>query len=304
VRTSSKLLAFLLLIATQSAVAALNIFACEPEWAALAQELGGDKVSAFAATTALQDPHRIEARPSLIARMRSADLVVCTGAELETGWLPLLLTQGGNAKVQPGMPGFLEASALVTRIEVPKVIDRAQGDVHPAGNPHVHLDPRNIATIAGALAARLTQLDAPNSAYYGARAASFADRWNAAMQHWREEAAPLAGVPVVVYHRDMSYFIQWAGMREVGSLEPKPGIPPTPAHLAELLERMKREPAKVIVYSPFSSPRPAEFLSSRAGIPGVMLPFTVGGSERAKDLFGLFDDTIGRIKEALRGAPK
>jgi zinc/manganese transport system substrate-binding protein len=158
VRTSSRFLAFLLLVATQNAVAALNVFACEPEWAALAQELGGDKVMAFAATTAQQDPHRIEARPSLIARMRSADLVVCTGAELETGWLPLLLTQGGNAKVQPGTPGFLEASALVTRIEVPKVVDRAQGDVHPAGNPHVHLDPRNIATVASALSARLAQL--------------------------------------------------------------------------------------------------------------------------------------------------
>jgi zinc/manganese transport system substrate-binding protein len=286
-------------------VAALNVFACEPEWSSLAQELGGDKVSAFSATTALQDPHRIEARPSLIARMRGADLVICTGAELETGWLPVLLTQAGNAKVQPGAPGFLEASALVTRLEVPKVVDRAQGDIHPSGNPHVHLDPRNIAIIADALAARLAQLDAANGAYYGARATDFAARWKAAMQRWREEAAPLAGVPVVVYHRDMTYFILWAGMREVGSLEPKPGIPPTPSHLAELLERMKREPAKVIVYSPFSSPRPAEFLSSRAGIPGVMLPFTVGGSERAKDLFGLFDDTIGRIREALRGgAPK
>ena len=288
------------LLLTSIRAFALNVFACEPEWAALAQELGGDKVSAFSATTAKQDPHRIEARPSLIARMRSADLVVCSGAELEIGWLPLLSTQAGNARVQPGKPGYLEASRYVSRLEIPKVVDRALGDIHASGNPHVHLDPRNIAKVAGVLAGRLAEIDAPNAAYYKQRAADFDARWQAALQRWESRAAPLKGLAIVVYHRDFSYFISWTGMREAGSLEPKPGIPPTPAHLAELVDEMKRNPAKVIAYEAFNGPQAAEFLSSRTGIPAVMLPFTVGGTDRAKDLFGLLDDTIDRLLQAAK----
>ena len=282
------------------AFAALNIFACEPEWAALAQEIGGDKVAAFAATTARQDPHRIEARPSLIARARNADLVVCSGSELEIGWLPLLLQQSGNARIQRGSPGYLEASQAVARLEIPKVVDRALGDIHPSGNPHVHLDPRNIARIAEALAARLVQIDAANAAYYRERAADFGRRWASALEKWTKLAAPLKGVAVVVYHKDLSYFIAWSGMREAGALEPKPGLPPTPAHLAELIERMKRDPAKAVVFSPFNNPEAARFLSERTGIPAIGLPYTVGGSDKAKDLFGLFDDTIERLLGAAK----
>ena len=268
------------------ATAALNVFACEQEWAALAQELAGDKASVYSATNALQDVHKVEARPSLIARIRSADLLICSGSELEIGWLPLLLTQSGNARIQPGSAGYLEASQFVPKLEIPKVVDRALGDVHPSGNPHVHLDPRNIAKVADVLTERLVQLDPANAEAYKARASVFLERWRAALSRWEKETVRLKGVPVVVYHKDMSYFINWAGMREAGSLEPKPGLPPTPAHLAELVERMKRDPAKVIVYSPYNSPRAAEFLSERTKIPSVMLPFTVGGTEKAKDLFG------------------
>ena len=291
-------LVFLMLFSR--AVFALNVFACEPEWASLAKELGGEKVSTFSATTAMQDPHRIEARPSLIARMRSADLVVCSGSDLEVGWLPLLLSQSGNDRVQAGKPGYFEASRVVARIEIPVTVDRSLGDVHPGGNPHVHLDPRNIGTIVEALTARLTEIDRPNAALYAARAADFVKRWNAALDRWRQQAAALRGMPVVVYHKDMSYFIAWAGMREAGALEPRPGIPPSPPHLAELVDRMMREPASVIVYSPYNSPQAAQFLSEKTKIPYVMLPFTVGGSERAKDLFGLFDDTIERLLKTAK----
>ncbi len=277
------------------AAAALNVFACEPEWGALAQELGGDKVSVFNATTSLQDPHRIEARPSLIARIRSADLVICSGSELEIGWLPLLLTQSGNPKIQPGEIGNLEASQFVVRLEIPKVIDRALGDIHPSGNPHIHLDPRNIAKVGEVVSERLARLDPANAGVYQARATSFQQRWQAAMQRWEQEASRLKGMPIVVYHKDMSYFINWAAMREAGSLEPKPGLQPTPVHLAELVEHMKRDPAKAVVYSSYNSPGAAEFLSQRANIPAVQLPFTVGGTDKAKDLFGLFDDTIARL---------
>jgi zinc/manganese transport system substrate-binding protein len=288
------------LLFTGQAFSAVNVFACEPEWASLAQELGGEKVSAVSATTALQDPHRIEARPSLIARIRSADLAICSGSELEVGWLPLLFTQSGNGRIQPGTPGFIEASQFVARLEIPKVVDRALGDIHPSGNPHVHLDPRNIAKIGEVVSARLAQIDHANAEFYKMRADDFARRWQEAMKRWEQQAAALKGVPLVVYHKDMSYFIHWAGMREAGSLEPKPGIPPTPSHLAELLERMKRDPAKLIVYSAYSNPKAAEFLSERSGIPNVMLPFTVGGTPKAKDLFGLFDDTIERLLRAVK----
>jgi len=287
-------------LAALPAAAVLNVFACEPEWSALAQELGGDKVSVYSATTALQDPHRVEARPSLIARIRSADLLVCSGSELEIGWVPLLLTQSGNSKIQLGTPGYFEASQYVARLEIPKVIDRALGDIHPGGNPHVHTDPRNIARIAPVLMERMAQIDPANADGYRSRSKSFLERWQAAIARWEQQAAPLKGVPIVVYHKDFSYFINWSGMREAGSLEPKPGIPPTPSHLAELVDQMKRAPAKVIIYSPYNSPQAAEFLSGRTNIPAVMIPFTVGGTDKAKDLFGLFDDTIARLLGAVK----
>jgi zinc/manganese transport system substrate-binding protein len=278
-----------------AASAALNVFACEPEWAALAQELGGDKVSAVSATTAFQDPHHIEARPSLIARMRNADLVVCSGSELEIGWLPLLLTQSGNGRVQPGSPGYLEAAQYVVRLEVPRVVDRSMGDVHPGGNPHIHTDPRNITKVAAVLAERLTRLDGANAATYRSRGESFDKRWREAIGRWEQQAARLKGVPLVEHHKGFTYLINWLGMREVGDLEPKPGIPPTTSHLAGLVEQMKQAPAKMIVYSSYDDPKAAQFLSQRTGIPSVMLPFTVGGSDKAKDLFGYFDDIVARL---------
>jgi zinc/manganese transport system substrate-binding protein len=299
-RTILKSVAALSLALVALPAAALNVFACEPEWGALAQEVGGDKVAVYSATTALQDPHRIEARPSLIARIRSADLLICSGSELEIGWIPLLLTQSGNDKIQLGSPGYFEASQYVAKLEIPKVVDRSLGDIHPGGNPHVHTDPRNIAKVATALEDRLVQLDPGNADTYRSRGKSFAERWQAATARWAVQAAALKGVPIVVYHKDFSYFISWSGMREVASLEPKPGIPPTPSHLAELLDLVKRHPARVIIYSPYNSPQAAQFLSERSKIPAIMLPFTVGGTNAAKDLFGLFDDTIQRLLGALK----
>jgi zinc/manganese transport system substrate-binding protein len=167
----------------------------------------------------------------------------------------LLLTQSGNDRIQPGSPGFIEAPQYVVKLEVPKVVDRSLGDIHPAGNPHIHLDPRNIAKVADVVTARLSEIDHANQAFFRERAESFGKRWLEAIQSWQKKAAPLKGVPIVVYHKDISYFINWAGMREVGSLEPKPGIPPTPTHLAELVDRMKRAPAKVVVYSAYNDPR-------------------------------------------------
>ena len=295
-----RILLLCLLFAPLPSIAALSIFACTPEWGSLATELGGDKANVYTATTALQDPHRIEARPSLIARARNADLVVCTGAELEIGWLPLVQSQSGNPKIQQGKPGNFEAASFASLIEKPQRVDRSMGDVHPGGNPHIHLDPANIAKIAAALGERMGALDAQERAYYSERTKAFLERWREATARWEKEGAPLKGFRLVVYHRDLSYLVRWLGMREAGSLEPKPGLPPSTAHLSELVATLARDPAKAVVRSAYNDPRAAEWIAERAKIRVVVLPFTVGGSERAKDLFGLYDDSIARLLEVAR----
>jgi zinc/manganese transport system substrate-binding protein len=285
----------LLLSASPAALAALNIFASTPEWGALAKELGGDRANVYVASTALQDPHRIEARPSLIARARSADLMVSTGAQLEIGWLPLVQQQSGNTKIQSGQPGYFEAARVVPLIEKPSSVDRSLGDVHPDGNPHIHLDPHNVERVAAALAERMTQLDPAQAGYYQQRSTAFLARWREATERWEKQAAPLKGMPLVVYHKDMSYLNNWLGMRAVGALEPKPGLPPSTAHLAQLLDQLARAPAAAVVRAAYSDPRPAQWLAERAKIPVVVLPYTVGGTEQAKDLFSLYDDTLARL---------
>ena len=285
----------LLMLAPPSVLAALSIFACTPEWGALAKELGGDKVTIYIATTALQDAHRIEARPSLIARARNADLVVCTGAELEVGWLPMVLSQAGNARTQPGRPGYFEAADYVALIEKPARLDRSLGDIHAAGNPHLHLDPRNIAEVAAGLGERMAEIDPKLAQHYQQRTKDFLQRWREAMARWEKEGAALKGMPVVVHHRDFSYLVAWLGMREVGALEPKPGLPPSTASLAELLAKLRQSPAKAVLRAAYNDPKPSAWLAERAKIPAVVLPYTVGGSERAKDLFALYDDTLARL---------
>src|SRR3954464_13842051 len=241
------LFAVVFAMAVTHAHAALNVVACEPEWGSLAKEIGGDKVNVYTAITALQDPHRVDARPSLIGRARNADLMVCTDAQLEIGWVPLLQTQSGNAKIQTGQPGYFEAASAVSLIERPLSVDRSQGDVHPAGNPHLHLDPRNIAKVATALAQRMASIDGAQAAYYQSREKEFAKRWTDATAKWQQQAVPLKAMPVVVYHKDLSYLVAWLGLREVGALEPKPGLPPSTAHLSELLQPLKATPAKAEV---------------------------------------------------------
>ena len=282
------------------AFADLSVFATVPEWGALAQELGGDKVKVYVATNPLQDPHHIEAKPSLIARARSADLVVAAGAELEIGWLPLVLQQAGNPKVQPGKPGYFEAAPQVTILDRPTRLDRAEGDVHPQGDPHIQTDPRNIARVAGPLAAKMAELDTANAAYYQSRYKSFAERWTGSIARWEKEAAPLKGVPILVQHKAFTYLIAWLGMKEVAALEPKPGVEPTTAHLSEVLALIQRQPVKMVLRAAYQSDRASQWIAERAKINVVTLPFTVGGTEEAKDLFGLFDDTVQRLLKGLQ----
>ena len=292
------LLSALRFFCMQSAQAALNVFACEPEWGSLVQELGGDKVSVYVATQALQDVHHVQARPSLLAKMRSANLVVCTGAELEVGWLPVLLQQAGNPGIQPGKPAYFEATNYVQRLEIPQRLDRADGDIHPLGNPHIQTDPRNIAKVSDALAQRLAEVDPANAAAYQARHKDFAQRWQDAIKRWETQAAPLKGVAIVVQHKGFPYIENWLGLHEVAELEPKPGVEPTSTHLAEVLTQLQRQPAKMIIRAAYNDERASQWLAEQAKIPVVVLPYTVGGSDRAKDLFGLFDDSVQRLIDA------
>ena len=280
--------------------AALNVFACEPEWAALTREIGGDDVRVTSATTAMQDPHRIEARPSLIAQTRRAGLVVCTGAELEEGWLPLLLRESGNAAVQPGRPGYFEAAHHVPMLDKPARIDRSQGDVHASGNPHIQTDPRNIARVGAALAQRLAEIDPANAAAHQARWKVFSARWDAAIARWQQQGAPLKGMPVVVQHKSFTYLLNWLGLREVATLEPKPGVEPSLGYLAEVVARLQTTPARMVLRATYQSPRASEWLAQRANVPAVALPFTVGGAPGADDLFGLFDVTLAELLKAAR----
>ena len=293
------LVSFFLLAHPPSALAH-RVLACEPEWAALAEELGGTMVTVQSATTGLQDPHRIEARPSLIARTRNADLLICTGMGVEIGWLPILLRDSGNAKVQPGQPGYIEAGDYVEKLEIPKRLDRADGDVHAAGNHHIQGDPRNILLVADVLAARLAQMDTAHGAYFQARHRDFVERWRQAIQRWEEQAAPLKGVAIVEHHKSWPYLSRWLGLREVAVMEPKPGVEPTISHLASLVAFLQREPAHMIVRASYNNPRASEWLAERTKLPIVILPSTVGSNDNAKDLFSFYEDIVNRLLAATK----
>jgi len=268
---------------------ALEVFACEPEWGALVRELAGEHATVTVATTAFQDAHRLQAKPSLIAAIRKAELVVCTGADLEIGWLPLLLRRGGNADV------FMAANH-VRKLEVPVIVDRTQGDIHPQGNPHVHLDPRNIRRIANALAERLTQVDADNATAYSMRLEDFQRRWASAIAGWEERAPNLAGLRFASHHRSFSYLANWLDLDIVATLESKPGIPPSGAQLASLLEKLSGSPPLGVVRTPYENEKPSLWLSERLSIPAIKLPYTIGGNAEVVDLFTLFNATLGILE--------
>jgi zinc/manganese transport system substrate-binding protein len=299
---NNRISAVLVLVLCSLAVpsqAAVRVLATTADWGALASELGGERVDVYTATTAMQDVHRVDAKPSLVARARTADLLVANGAELEAGWLPVLLQESGNARIQRGAPGYFEATSVVRLVEVPAKLDRAMGDIHPLGNPHIHLDPRNVAAVAKALAARLAAVDPSGADYYAARGADFEQRWSAAMARWQAQAAPLKGVPVVIMHRDQVYLCRWLGLTELAAIEPKPGVPPSAGYLGQLVIKLGATPPKMILLNAYNDPKAARWLSERVHAPAVVLPYSVGGTPGAKDLVGLFDDTIAKLLGAM-----
>ena len=281
------------------ASANINVFACEPEWGALSTEIGGDKANVYVATSGGQDPHQVQARPSLIARARTANISVCTGAELEVGWLPLIIQQSGNNRIAPGQPGSFDATSAVRLVERPSSVDRSQGDIHAGGNPHIQTDPRNILLVSRALAQRFAALDPGNAATYTARQADFEHRWTAAMVRWQTRAAPLRGVSIAVQHHSWPYLESWLGLNEVIPLEPRPGVPASSGYLAQVLQTLQTRPVRFVIRAAYEDPRSGDFISQRAHIPAITLPFTVGGDAQATNLFTLYDDTITKLLSGI-----
>ena len=296
----STILAIAVMLCTSTPLcAALNVLTCEPEWAALTRELAGNLVVVSSATTGAQDPHHVQARPSLLSKARKADLLVCTGAELEIGWLPLLQRKTGNPKIQSGADGYFMASDEVSMLGIPNSLDRSQGDVHAMGNPHIQTDPNNIIDIASALNERLQLIDPEHSDQYQQRYEDFDSHWKKAIKNWNKQAESLRGKHIIVHHKSWVYMNDWLGLKEVAVLEPKPGIPPTTEHLGQLIQKMKRKPADIIIYAAYQSSRSAHWLSEKTGIQVVELPFTVGGIEGVDSLFKLYDETIKRLNLAV-----
>ena len=297
-RMTCRMAVGLLVTLLSPAAMALNVFACEPEWASLASTIGGDRVRVTAATTPAQDPHYIQARPSLIAKTRRADLVVCTGAELEVGWLPLLLRKSGNSEVQPGQPGYLEAASVVELGGIPDRVDRSMGDVHAAGNPHFHTDPSRLLAVADALLERMVQLDGEGAALYRQNHADFSERWQQSMAKWQEKAAVLAGKRIITHHNYWFYLAEWLGFDDIAHLEPKPSVPPSVSHLSRLLQQYG-DAADAIVRVSYSNPRAAQWFADRTGIPVVELPSTVNFNQ-GETLEQWFDNILSLLLDAAQ----
>lgn len=277
--------------------ASINIFACEPEWAALAEEIGKDKVSVFSATTGKQDPHHIEARPGLIAKARRADLLICTGADLEAGWLPLLLKKSANGKIIAGASGNFMSSDYVELLDKPLAMDRSQGDIHAAGNPHFHLNPHHILTVAKAFTARLGEIDKTNSDFYQASLSDFSQRWQVATTAWEQQAQGIKSNSYVVDHKSWIYLADWLHIDMNTTIEPRPGIPPSSEHLSQLIKIIKEKNIQKIFYAAHANPRAAQWLADQTGTQAIELPYTVGGNDKANNLFSLFDETLRLLLE-------
>ncbi len=293
----NRLVTLLLLLVAPLISDALEVFACEPEWGALVKELAGENANITIALTAFQDPHRLQARPSLIAATRRADLLICTGADLEIGWLPLLLRRAGNRDIQPGRSGYFLAADFVRKLEIPATVDRSRGDIHPQGNPHIHLNPNNISRIADKLAERLGMLDPANASDYMDRLQGFQYRWEIATMGWDEQGESLSGLRLVSHHRAFSYLADWLDLDIVATLEPVPGIPPSAAHLARLLEQLSPNPPAAVVRTPYANEKPSLWLTERLDVRALRLPYTVNVADHPVDLFALFDMTLAALEE-------
>ena len=292
-----------LLGVSSSANAAVKVITSTQDLAALVSEIGGDKVTVEALARGYQDPHQVEAKPSFVIKLNSADLLVVVGRELEVAWLPPLITQSRNAKIQPGNPGYLDASRTVRILDLPTgQITRAMGDVHPQGNPHYWLDPANGRRIAKAIQDKLTEFSPNDAAYFSQRYADFDRRLAAAEGRWKATLAPFKGAKVVTYHRSWSNFAEAFGLDVVGYVEPKPGIPPSPAHQLALSEEMKRQNIKTIIVEPYFDLKTPNAIARDTGAKVLVVPPSVGGVKEATDYIHLFDYNVNLLASSLKTA--
>jgi zinc/manganese transport system substrate-binding protein len=296
-------LALLLAPAPALAQARIGVVTTTEDLASIVREVGGDRVSVEFLARGYQDPHFVEAKPSFILRLQKADLLVLVGRDLEVGWLPPLLTQSRNARIQPGAPGYLDASLTARILEIPSTqITRAMGDVHPLGNPHYWLDPQNGARIARAVADRLGTIRTGSREYFEQRRAAFAGRLDAAEKRWLEAMSPASGLKVVSYHRSFSNFAERFGLDVIGYIEPRPGIPPTPRQTAALIDDMRRQGVKLILVEPYFDLKTPNAIARETGAAIVVMPPSVGGVPQASDYFALFDYDVSLLLTAITKA--
>jgi zinc/manganese transport system substrate-binding protein len=298
-------LLYVLLLAglTASAASKPNIVTATEDLAALAREVGGDRIAVEAIARGYQDPHFVEPKPSFILKLQKADLLVAVGLQLEIGWLPPLINQSRNSKIQPGGSGYLDVSASCKILDIPTgPVTRAMGDVHPLGNPHYWLDPENGSRIARAVEAKLAQLDPSNAAYYGQRRADFERRLAEAQKRWLARMAPYRGSKVITYHRSWPNFAAYFGLDVVDYVEPKPGIPPTPSHTLDVINTMNREKIKLILVEPYFDLRTPNSIAEKTGSQVVVLMPSVGGVKQVQDYFQLFDYDIELLVKAFEKA--
>jgi zinc/manganese transport system substrate-binding protein len=291
-----KTILLILLVSLSSSLRAeISVFACEPEWAALSTAVGGDKVEVFSATSAQQDPHHIQARPSLIAKARRADVLVCTGAELEIGWLPVLLRKSANPRIQPGQPGYFMAASHVDLLDKMANVDRSMGDVHAAGNPHVHFDPHRMLIIAESLKNTFKQIDSEQAGFFEQNFQAFKDNWSNAINKWESQTTDLNNKRIIVHHNSWVYLEKWLGLNRVAVLEPKPGVPPTTGHLANILSQLQQQSASAILRSGYEDERPSQWLSEKSGVPIITIPFSVDDYEKADSLILWMNEVVNRL---------
>lgn len=288
---------------TAAAAKKLSIITATTDMAALTQEVGGDRVNVESIAKGYQDPHFVEAKPSFLLKLRNADLLVMVGLQLEIGWLPPLITQSGNPRIQVGAPGYLDASQFAEILEVPQgQVTRAMGDVHPLGNPHYWLDPDNGRRIARGIANKLAEMDAGDAAYFQQRFKDFDQRLTAAEQKWDAEMKPYRGRKVVTYHRSFPNFANHYGLDVIDYVEPRPGIPPTPSHTLALIGLMKRENCKVVLVEPYFDLKTPQSIGRETGAQVVVYLPSVGGEKGVDDYFKLFDYDIDLLTKAFNAS--
>jgi len=284
-----------------SADGKLNVVATTEDLASIAREVGGDRITVESIARGYQDPHFVEAKPSFILKLQKADLLIVVGRELEIGWLPPLIQQSRNAKVQVGAEGYLDASQGVRILEIPTgQVTRAMGDVHPLGNPHYWLDPENGRAIAKSMCDKLSQFRPADRAYFEQRLAAFSTRLTDAVKRWTAQMAPYKGTKVVTYHRSFPNFADRFGLDIVGYVEPRPGIPPSPSHTLDLIQEMKRLNVRIILVEPYFDLKTPESVARAVDGQVLVMPPSVGGVKEATDYFALFDYDVSLLVNALK----